>query len=232
MDLAETPDPSPDDADADSASSSGSWLQILANYATLLVAVSAVVLSVWQGYEMRKHNRLSVLPNLDVMGARLELTEGDRVQHGGTPETMTERSYVLKLGIENTGLGPAVFEKALLYRAGEDTTLLETKKDGDAVDIRDADSLNERMRRQFSGLQHLLGEFEQGSLMKAGKKQYLYEAIIPTSAVPDTFRALPLDRVLKMFKQYSFVACYCSVYGENCDQVHIGAEPPAKSCDF
>jgi hypothetical protein len=80
-------------------------------------------------------------------------------------------------------------------------------------------------------MQHRWGGFEQGSLMKAGKKEFLYEAIIPTSAVPDAFCAHPLNRVSKMFKQYSFVVCYCSVYGQNCDWVDIGADPPARGCD-
>lgn len=230
MDLAETPDSAPDDADSEN--SSGSWLQILANYATLLVAVSAVALSVWQGYEMRQHNRLSVLPNLDVTGTRLVLDEGGQVQYGGTPETMTERSYVLRVGVENTGLGPAVFEKALVYRAGEETPLAETEQEGDVVSFRDANSLGKRIRGQFSGIENQLDAFEQGTLMKAGDKQYLYESLIPASAVPDTLDAFPINRVQGMIGEYSFVVCYCSVYGEDCDQEHIGAEPPANACRF
>jgi hypothetical protein len=35
-----------------------------------------------------------------------------------------------------------------------------------------------------------------------------------------------------MVSQYSFVVCYCSVYGEDCDQEHIGAEPPPDACRF
>ena len=231
MDLAETPDSSPD-PEAESDSSSGSWLQILANYATLLVAVSAVVLSVWQGYEMRRHNRLSVLPNLDVTGTRLALGEGEQVQYGGTSETLTERSYVLRVGIENTGLGPAVFEKALLYKAEEDITLSETEQEGDVISFRDADSLGRRIRSQFLGMENRLGAFEEGTLVKAGEKQLLYETLIPASAVPDTLDAFPPDRVQGMISEYSFVICYCSIYGEDCDQETIGAEPPPNTCDF
>lgn len=230
MDLAETPDQPPDDADAEA--SSGSWLQILANYATLLVAVSAVLLSVWQGYEMRKHNRLSVLPNLDGTGTRLVLKEGDQVQYGGTPETMAERSYVLRMGLENTGLGPAVFERVLLYRVEEDTTISETEQEGDWISFRDANSLGKRIRSQFPGMENQLGAFEQGTLMKAGETQYLYETLIPASAVPDTLDAFPPNRVQGMVNGYSFVVCYCSVYGEDCGQEHIGAEPPSNACRF
>jgi hypothetical protein len=65
----EIPDPPdvPDDPPpwSEAASSDRPWLQILSNYATILIAVSAVVLSVWEGCEMRQHNRLSVLPRLD-----------------------------------------------------------------------------------------------------------------------------------------------------------------------
>lgn len=232
MDLVETPDPPPEDTETDAESASGSWLQILANYATLLVAVSAVVLSVWQGYEMRKHNRLSVLPNLDYAGANLSLEKGDEAQYGGKLETMTEGSYVWRAGVKNTGLGPAVFEKALLYRAGEDTILYETEEEEDAVSVRDADSLGIRIRRQFPGMENLWGSFEQGSLVKAGNKQFLYEAIIPSSAVSDTLDTSPLVRVREMFEQYSFVVCYCSVYGEDCDQAYIGAPPPDGACDY
>jgi len=73
---------------------------------------------------------LSVLPNLDVTASRLALEEGDQIQYGGKPQRIGERSYVWKTGTKNTGLGPAVFEKVLLYRVGEDPTLHETEKEG------------------------------------------------------------------------------------------------------
>ena len=233
MDLAETPDQSPNaDSNGESGGSSSSWLQILANYATILIAVSAVILSVWEGYEMRQHNRLSVLPNLDVTASWLVLEEGEQVQHGGKPKTITERSHIFKVGIENTGLGPAVFENALLYRAQVDTLLSKTEHEGDGITLRDADSLDRRLRRQFPGMELIWGGFKQGSLMKAGNTSFLYEAIISSSAVPDTLDASPRTRMRQMFNQYSFVVCYCSVYGEDCAHAVMGAEPPSDACGF
>jgi hypothetical protein len=232
MDLAETPDPPPDDADADSETLSGSWLQILANYATLLVAVSAVLLSVWQGYEMRQHNRLSVLPNLDVTVRQLTVERGEQLEFAGMRESVPQPTHFLGVSIENTGLGPAVVQKAKLFRAGADTSLYETTEDGDVVNISRADSLIDRMRAQFPEMGRFSGGIEQGTMMKAGGEQLLLAVSIPVASVPDTLDEFPPRKAAEMVSRYSFVICYCSVYGEDCDQEPIGADPPADACRF
>lgn len=36
-----------------------------------------------------------------------------------------------------------------------------------------------------------------------------------------------------VLEQRSFVFCYCSVYGEDCDVTYLGAEPPVENvCGF
>jgi len=232
MDLAEAPTSSSDEGDPGSGNTSGSWLQILANYATLLVAVSAVTLSVWQGYEMRKHNRLSVLPNVDVVVKQLSLEKGEEVELGGTSETVTERTSYLGIKIENTGLGPAVFEKAKLFRAGADTVLYQTSEKGEVLNIYRADSFAEQTRRLFPEMSRFSGSIRQGVMMKAGETQPFLQAGIPASSIPDTLDGNPRRRLRALISRYSFVGCYCSVYGENCDHVSVGAKPPSDPCGF
>jgi hypothetical protein len=188
------------------------------------------VLSVWEGCETRQHNRLSVLPNLDAGVKQLSLEKGEVVDLGGTEETMAERTHYLEIRVENSGLGPAVFEKAQLFRAGADTVLYETQEEGDVLNIYRAEPLVRRIRATFPDAARFTGALEQGIMMKAGGAQPFLQMGIRASTVPDTLSVSPQRRLLKMIGQYSFVVCYCSVYGEDCDQEHIGADPPPAAC--
>jgi len=79
--------PPPDEIDSASEEDEGRSmryrLQIASNLVTLLVAVSAIGLSVWEGCEARRHNRLAVLPNLDVNERNLTVEAGGTVRVGG-----------------------------------------------------------------------------------------------------------------------------------------------------
>lgn len=232
----EIPEPSPSPSEESDSDENGTsyryYLQLATSLVTLVVAVSAIGLSVWEGLEMRRHNRLSVLPHLDISIKQLRMDEGEQVTIGGTQETLTEPSYVFRAGIENTGLGPAVFKQALLFRAGADSTLYATKKDGDYVNLYRADSLVAELLDTFPEAGSFVGEIGQGTMMKAGASQPFLEMTIPETSVPDTADVFPPRRVLELLHGYSFVVCYCSVYGENCDEAHIGASPPAEACSY
>ena len=231
MDLAETPDQSPNaDSNGDSGGSSGSWLQILANYATILIAVSAVILSVWEGYEMRQHNRLSVVPHLDGIMEQWPVRQGERVEIGGVQKRLDRQALIMRARIENSGLGPAVFTNGLLYRAGADTALYETKE-GEPLEVYDADSLVHQIQNQFANPTIANRGVPQGAMMNADESRLLFAFMIPVNSIPDTLKGSTSNRIRAMIDQYSFVMCYCSVYEQDCDHAAIGAEPPSNACD-
>lgn len=78
--------------------------QTLANVLTIIVALAAIGLSIWESFENRRHNRLSVLPQLEPIQYSLNVP-GDTM-------------YV-RYGARNTGLGPAVLQNFVVFRNGE-----------------------------------------------------------------------------------------------------------------
>jgi hypothetical protein len=72
MDLPDLPEPPPDENEPSTSTDRGAQtsesfykqLQVLTTFVTLVVAVTAIALSVWEGYETRKSNRLTVQPYL------------------------------------------------------------------------------------------------------------------------------------------------------------------------
>jgi len=242
MDYTDIPDPDepppPDETDSASEEDEGRSmryrLQIASNLVTLLVAVSAIGLSVWEGCETRRHNRLAVLPNLDVHARNLMVETGATVTVGGQPRTMDEQQSTRRVVLRNTGLGPAVVRRALVFPADAPRgaePLAETQEDGESVSLYSIDSLLTRMEEQYPRLVLFTGAVVHGEMLQAGDEWPFYEAAIPTASVPDTTQGWRLvrDRVAR----YSFVICYCSVYGEDCDQEHIGADPPSDQvCDL
>ena len=246
MDIPNLPDPSaPPDSDpaserADDASDGADGsafrhrLQLVGNLVTLLVAVSAITLSVWEGCEMRRHNRLAVLPNLDANARNLVVEAGAAVTVGGQPRTVDQQQSTRRVSVRNTGLGPAVVRKALVFSAGAPrgaAPVAETQADGESVSLYSIDALLARLQAQHPDMLLFTGAIVQGEMLQAGDALTFYEAAIPTASVPDSTQGWRVVR--DKVAQYSFVICYCSVYGEDCDQEHIGAAPPRGNvCGF
>ena len=80
-------------------------MDTVVSFSAIVVAIASIVVTVWQGIEMRKHNRLSVRP-------RLEITYEVNKKGFG---------YVLK----NNGLGPAVVTSKKFFVDGK-----EVQEDG------------------------------------------------------------------------------------------------------
>ena len=187
---------------------------------------------------MRRHNRLAVLPNLDANARNLVVEAGATVTMGGQPRTVDQQQSTRRVSVSNTGLGPAVVQKALVFPAGAPrgaAPVAETQADGESVSLYSIDALLARLQAQYQAqypdMLLFTGAIVQGAMLQAGDALTFYEVAIPTASVPDTTAGWRVvrDRV----DQYSFVICYCSVYGEDCDQEHIGADPPRGNvCGF
>lgn len=81
-----------------------SKIERLSHYGVVIIAVSALIVSIWQGRIMQKHNKLSVKPYLDYF-----LFQGDT--------TLTVKFY-------NEGFGPAIIKKIRFTYDGKDYTSL------------------------------------------------------------------------------------------------------------
>lgn len=177
-------------------------LQNLANLLTISVALAAIGLSVWEGRENRLHNRLSVLPHLDIVQS-VTRTNAD------------EAYYTMVYGLENTGLGPAVLSNVIGFRDGE--------RFFDAVE-ENAYLEFEQFLGELEELPFAVGTFthsrKAGEMLEQGETHLLFRITVPEI---DTMQTSPTVIVRKqVVDRYGFVFCYCSVYGENCKQTNLG----------
>ena len=69
----------------------------------MFVAVLALMVSVYEGYEMRKHNRLSIKPYIN-----------SEIYMENTPNKNT-----FEITLKNPGLGPAIIEEFSIYANGK-----------------------------------------------------------------------------------------------------------------
>ena len=218
-------------------------LQNIANILTAAVALAAIALSIWQGYEMRVHNRLSVMPHLEQ--AELYLHE--------------DSVYTVRFSVESTGLGPAVLQNFLVYR--DSTKVYDAREAGNFFSFGKVRNELEQLPFQTNNFTDV---FRPGQMLQSGEEHRLINVDIPESSVnqdsleryargtvsrvlADLGRTVSQDSLEQMaaratprtivrhevLERRGFVFCYCSVYEENCGQTHLGAAPPeADVCDF
>lgn len=72
------------------------YITKLDSYALMIIALSALVVSIWQVNQQQKHDRISVRPYLD------------------WTQSMDDEGYVM-VQLKNKGFGPAFFEKGELH---------------------------------------------------------------------------------------------------------------------
>ena len=68
---------------------------------TIVLACTAIVISIWQGYETRHHNKLSVKPLL------------------GIRYSVSENHPFIGVWIQNNGYGPAIIKEFIVYLDGQ-----------------------------------------------------------------------------------------------------------------
>ena len=187
--------------------SSGLRLQVIANAVTVVVAVAAIGLSVWEGYENRLHNRLSVMPHLE----RAESTIRDSAE---------DSTYTMIYAVDNTGLGPAVLDNIMIYR--DSVLFYDAQASGGYMPMNDllADlrSLPFPLGSTFTNTRRA------GEMLEAGRDHLLLRFEVPV--LDSLERWVPGMVREEVMSRYSIVFCYCSVYGSHCGQTHISAAPP------
>lgn len=190
----------------------GNTLQVLANVLTIFVALAAIGLSIWEGRENRRYNRLSVLPHLESSQEVLQ--------------EASKRRFTITYGLKNTGLGPAVIKNLYVYRDG--TEIFEATTEGKLYSFSGfLDDVN--------ALPFQVGSFVQsrgtGDLLAINDLHLLFRLHTPEA---DTVSEWPPAVVKKeVLDRYSFLFCYCSVYDEHCRDVTVGVAPPEHAqCSF
>lgn len=171
------------------ARSEPGFLNRLQTVLTLVIALAAIGLAIWEGAENRRHNRLSVLPRL---GA--EINSG---HEGG--------SEYIRMGVESTGLGPAVIKRFRIYLDGvpQDTV-------GPA-----GSSPWQRVIEVFAaeGTSINAHAFGSGYFFPAGRQHVLFEVRRPDAA------AVAGERLSDSLGRVALQVCYCSIYDTDCDEV-------------
>ena len=166
---------------------------------TLLIAVAAITLAIWEGLENRRHNRLTVQPRV---GAEVEI--------GGD----SAGRYV-RLAVESTGLGPAVIRTFRIYLDGIALDTLVTSASTPWKPVIDAISSD--------GMRISAHAFGTGYFFPAGQRQILFEARRPPDPGAD---APPLTSILD---RVAVQICYCSIYGSDCGETLLSIKTVATS---
>ena len=185
-------------------------LQTLANVLTILVALCAIALSIWQGYEMRLHNRLSVLPHLDTFHSQIN------------PDSV----YTIRYGVKNSGLGPAVVQDFLVFQEGEQVFAA-----ADSSFSYGFEQEREALQQLMPNMGILTDGYRDGQMLAPGDEHLLIMAIFPDQ--PPGASGVSPSQVHQVLRARSYVICYCSVYGEDCRMAAIGSAPPPENvCGF
>lgn len=224
MDL--IPDP-PEAAPSDESHSNSlqQRLQIISTIVTLCVALLAIGLTVWQGYEMRRHNRLTVQPYLKVNAVA-------NFGNGGVETTYS---------LESTGLGPAVYSKILVYDRDSESPSEPIRVSGPDEEIISpmvgtdffgrfaaAESLaigytNAPLRHRYvhpTGEEVIFLSVRMSGSGSDGESRSTHGGFF------DNKLESALSQLRDSLSTKSYVVCYCSVYGDNCGQVSLVGDPP------
>lgn len=201
--------------------------QTLANVLTIIVALAAIGLSVWEGMENRRHNRLSVLPHLEPIEADMASDTPIESEHFLLPAAM-DSLYAVGYSLRNSGLGPAVLEDIVVF-TGEEDGLASVPSDSMSY----LQAVGQDVDRLPFDAGVLRRPYAEGAMLPAGEVHHFATVIVPYSAVDsDTLDPIVTIRN-EVMERHSVVFCYCSVYGEDCDMTYLGAEPPvADVCGF
>ncbi len=228
MDLPDLPEPPPDENEPSTSTDRGAQtsesfykqLQVVTTFVTLVVAVTAIGLSVWEGYETRKYNRLTVQPYLKSNS----VTAYSRTADGITGELTHE--------LESNGLGPAVYTKILMYQRTDDSwhLLRETTSDGESIfPNTDGSFLARLLSQQDESASYVAAPLMQGFFHPQGQTVPFFSLSLDAD---ETLAGFSLEEIRDSLYSSSVVVCYCSVYNENCGETTIfGYGPDTVPCE-
>ena len=197
-----------------SAGDNSNRLQIIANIATTLIALFAIALSVWEGSESRRYNRLSVLPQLEPM-------------HYTLLDNPQDTLFTIEYSLDNSGLGPAVLEDLLVFY--NDSLIFQSQPKGAFYNF---DGFREDILAVTDEISILTYSRKAGQYLRAGKEHLFFNLEVPVS-LPGVDKSGASYLRNEVLEKYSFVFCYCSIYEEDCKEMFLSSPPPTENnCSF
>jgi len=161
------------------------------------VAVLVLLLTVWEGYETRQHNRISVVPRLDI---------DIKVQSSANNKSI---SYY----VESTGLGPVKIVDFTVFYNHEGKV---SQSDNFDYLITDLQKLNDKSN---VNLDIASSDVDIGSFMAPGVHEVLFKASTESEiGVSDAINKHVRNTL-------DIVICYCSVYDDQCGQAQFSNPP-------
>lgn len=176
-----------------------SWVDRLSRWSPILIALCALVLTVYQGYTTRKHNRLSVHP----------IVNGTR--------HITTSPPVVQYTLSSMGLGPAVVTSYRVFIDG-----IKFEYDTDSVLLCWSRIWNQLGIPQFDNHVWITPtHLAEGVSLSPGREITILE-IVPDSVTTDRVHLFEE----KVMERLSIVVCYESVYGDQAGSVTFGPAVP------
>ena len=172
------------------------WQPVL----TLVIAITAIGLAVWEGLADRRHNRLSVIPRL-----------GAEMYAGSNAE-----NEFVHVGIESNGLGPAVITAFRVYFDGE------LQDDGGSSGA--TWHAVQRAVEEEGGIDMNAQAFGAGYFLPPGREEVIFEATRPRAA-----EGTP-GRLADIFGRLAIHICYCSVYETDCGEIDTKEDLEKAAC--
>ena len=169
---------------------------------TLVIALAAIGLAIWEGSENRRHNRLSVQPRLGASVVSGEDAAGEFV----------------RMAVESTGLGPAVVNTFRIYVDGiaQDSTI--TAGGTPWVHVTEMFSADDTEINARG--------YGRGNYFPAGREYILFEVKRHREA------AAGGEPLTETVGRVAVQICYCSIYNTDCEEVLLATVAmEALACD-
>ncbi|NRA63866.1 MAG: hypothetical protein HRU19_05250 [Pseudobacteriovorax sp.] len=176
--------------------------KLVTKYGAGIIALAAILLAAWEGYENRRHNRLTVAPKLDF---------GTFYNEKQTPDQVSRE---FKLVLESSGLGQAVITSFFTYWDGQlKFNSLEHE------DERKAWSHIRAALKDLSFDVKHTSQVTQGVYLRAGSRQTIL-----------TMESRQQNANVDFSDRFGIAICYCSVYNEACTRETFGNTPDQTLC--
>lgn len=161
------------------------------------IALAAILLAVWEGFENRRHNRLSVVPNVDAS------------------RDFDMRAQTFDFGLLSSGLGPAVVHDLRIFIDDRRVYDKHTEHEfawteaypllrGKDLDIWDS-------------------YYIEGQYLIPGERYELLR-VKPRASENSIQGENRIDNFRELANRISVVICYCSVYGDQCATETLGVQ--------
>lgn len=171
-------------------------INILTSIAVAVIAIIAVIATIWQAIITRKHNRLSVRPWL--------MTEANEQMHAQSG------ALIISLGLVNNGTGPAVIKDFILLYKGAEVSRNNRTTFEAALQILDDSKILKELGTRARATDYFWAAPK--GIIAEKEKNNIISVQIPTK--PETKLQATKIEVQKILSAFDIVIRYQSIYEE------------------